>query len=141
MRPVRAVLFTKPFELLLAACLFVLGVVMILSPTVLEHTPISFETRGVIHHLWHYSLIAGGALTLFGLLWDRPRLALRIELVGLCVMWVAIAENLIAVVTDGRPVSGMLLATRVAILSWLVVRAYALLTQPVLYVVRGEGRR
>ncbi len=127
-------LLLRPFEFPLVVVLCALAVVFTVAPEALDHAPISFETRGVIHHIWHYGLMAGSLLTLAGLLSGRD----KIEFAGLLVLIVVIAENLIAVVSDTGPVLGLTIAYRSALLTGLAIRAYTLIRRPVIE-VRGRS--
>ncbi len=137
---VRAVLLTKPFEFLLAGTLFVLGIAMILWPDIVGHAPIGFETRGFIHHyVWHPALVIGSALTLLGLLWRRKKPpAVKLEFAGLLILWSALAENMLAVLIEGGDYDAIPLVLRIVVLSFIVVRCWALLTEPVIYVIRSR---
>ncbi|MEJ7824924.1 MAG: hypothetical protein WKF48_05820 [Solirubrobacteraceae bacterium] len=104
-----------------------------LAPDTLEHTAVSFEQRGIVHHAWHYMLLVGSVLTLLGLL-TQSRIAFRIEFTGLMLLIIAFAVNLVAVVTSGEPISGLGLATRSGMLFGLGVRAWIVLTQPTIVV-------
>lgn len=128
-KPLRTVLLLHPVELPVAVCLFVIAAVFTLAPETLGHTAVSFERRGIVHHLWHYALLFGSALTVIGLLVDARR-ALLAEFAGVVLLAVVLAVNLIALIAEGDPVSGMALATRGGLLLGLLVRAWILVTLP-----------
>ncbi len=130
----RTVLLLHPIELPIVACLLLVAVIFGIAPDTLEHTAVSFEQRGIIHHVWHWVLLLGGAvLTLVGLL-TQSRIAFRLEFAGLVALIIAFAVNLIAVMTSGDQISGLALATRSGMLLGLGVRAWIVLTQPTIVV-------
>lgn len=122
--------------LFLHAPLFCLGVVFVtlgtvftVFPQALEHSPVSFETRGPIHHIWHYAVLMGGLALTLGL-WFRH---IRTEIAGLWACGLVVILNLIALVAediatpDRPPLSGIDAAARIAILSAIAARLYVLL--------------
>ncbi len=113
-------------------CLVVVAVVFTVAPATLDHAPVAFETRGAMHHVWHYGLLAGSLLALFGALSTHQR-GLMLELVGLIVVVAALALNLTALVfasADGEPVGGIDLALRVGAMLQLGVRIWILVVRP-----------
>ncbi len=137
-----AVMVLMPFQLPLTWAIFAVSVVFTIWPDALQHSPISFETQGLVHHTWHYSLMLGSLLVLVGLFWTSPR-RLTVELVGLCVLMGALVMNLIAVVAfafspeDGEEPSGLGMAIRVGIILGLGVRAYIVIKEPTVNVIQG----
>ncbi len=129
----RTVLLLHPIELPIVACILLVAVAFTLAPDTLEHTAVSFEQRGIVHHAWHYTLLSGAVLTLVGLL-TQSRIAFRVEFAGLMLLIIAFAVNLIAVMTSGDEISGLALATRCGMLIGLGVRAWIVLTQPTIVV-------
>ncbi len=133
-----AVMVLMPFQLPLMLFLGVLSLVFTIWPGVLQHSPISFETRGIIHHVWHYSLLAGSLLALVGMFWTSPR-RLRVELSGLFLLMGAMTMNLIALVSAvssagvgvTQETSGLDLALRFGVLAGLASRVVVLMTAPV----------
>ena len=117
----------------------VVSVMFTVWPGALEHAPVSFEERGVIHHIWHYSLLAGALATATGMLWTSQRRTL-VEILGLLMLICAVTLNLIAVVGDGLTdgLSGSLegwdMALRLGILTGLALRVYVLAVEPVIEV-------
>ncbi len=115
-----------PFQLPLMLAIFMVSVVFTIWPDALQHSPISFEKQGLVHHIWHYSLMLGALLVLIGLFWTSPR-RLTVELVGLFALIGALMMNIIAIValaimpgTAEEP-SGLGMALRVGIISGLAV--------------------
>lgn len=138
-----AVLVLMPFQLPVVLAIGLVSVVFTIWPEVLQHSPVGFETRGILHHVWHYSLLAGSVLALVGMFWTNQRLRLRIELAGLFVLMGAMTMNLIAIVafiSDGGRVgaeaetSGLDLALRVGIILGLACRAFIIVTAPIVTV-------
>jgi hypothetical protein len=103
-----------------------------------------FETRGAIHHAWHYALMLGGALTLIGEFWASRR-ALAVELIGVSLLTSAVAMNLAAMVAaalaaerhvghfdgamNGAP-SGFGMALRAGVVAMFLIRSWVLVYQP-----------
>lgn len=81
-RSPRSIILLTPFEFVVASLLWLLAVVFTIWPAALEHAPVSFEQRGVVHHVWHFALLAGSSLLLTGLFYAGAR-RLQVELVGL----------------------------------------------------------
>ncbi len=133
--PRRAAL-VNPFETAIVFWLLVVSVMFTFWPQALEHSPISFEDRGVIHHVWHYTLLAGSISATFGLLSKSPWRA-WFEIFGLILLAAAVALNLIAVISAGLalpPLAGWGVTLRIAILTGLVLRVYVLTTEPLVVV-------
>ena len=113
---------------ILAAVFVCLGVIFTFSPELLEHSPVGFERRGAVHHIWHYTILMGGTALLLGI-GMRDRLLERIGLIG-CGLPVVL--NLIALMTadhesltHGAPnpeLSGMDVALRVIVIAMIVAR-------------------
>lgn len=133
----RAVILTNP-TVLIAFGLFILSVVFTIWPNALEHAPISFERRGVVHHIWHYSLLGGSMLALYGM-FTVGRYRLQYEFFGLLLLVNAMAMNLVAQlslyiesgtasVTDG--VTGIGLGQRFIVIGILLLRMYVLYFEP-----------
>lgn len=137
----RIVVDLNPFQFPLALALFAVTVVFTIWPDVLEHSPIAYETQGLIHHVWHYSLLAGSVLVLAGMFGQFGR-HLQVELAGLSIIGGAMMVNLLALVStigqDDEP-SGFGMALRVGIIVGLVFRAVGIIRTPVVTVApRGE---
>ncbi len=134
-KSLRRVLLLHPFELPLAVCVLAIAVVFTVFPDVLEHSPISFETRGALHHVWHYLLLLGGALTVTGLFAAGPR-CLVIELAGLTLLLMCLLLNFTALIAgeiDGSNIealSGLDAALRVAAMTAVAVRMWIIATRP-----------
>jgi hypothetical protein len=126
-----------PFQLPLTLALFAVSVVFTVWPAALQHSPIGgFETQGPVHHIWHYVLMLGALLILVGMFWANTR-RLTVELIGLSVLVGALMMNLIAVVAlaldpgSGEEPSGLGMTIRVGVVLGLTVRAYIIVTEPV----------
>lgn len=133
-RSPRNVLLLNPLQLPLVVALFTVSVVFTIWPEVLEHSPVSFEQRGFVHHFWHYTLLVGSALTLAGMMSAGPR-RLRTELVGLCLLIGALGINLTSAVaaalaTHPPEVSGLVVAMESALIVGLGVRGYIVTVEP-----------
>lgn len=138
MRSPRSVLLFHPFHLPIHFSLFIVSIIFTLWPESLEHAPVAFETRGVIHHAWHYGLLLGSGLTVLGL-FQAGRRRLKVELIGLVLVFVALTMNLIALAfhaTDegGEPLNGLQVAVRLGVITGVLVRVYILAAEPVLAV-------
>jgi len=134
-----AVMILMPFQLPIALSIFAVSIVFTVWPDALQHSPISFETQGFVHHAWHYSLALGSMLLLAGMFLVSTR-RLAIELSGIAVLIGALTMNLIALVAivvspggDEEP-SGLGLAIRVGIITGLAIRAHIIVTEPVVTV-------
>lgn len=125
---VRRTALLHPFQLPVCVCLFVVAIVFTIFPEALEHSPVSFETRGVLHHIWHYALLFGALLVLIGLFLPTPAAdigplrvkfrsrvevinaavrklpwrpnPLNVEFAGLVLLALCIALNLVALVVN-----------------------------------------
>lgn len=133
-----AALILQPFQLPLVVALGAIAVVFTIWPEALDHAPIAFEKRGVVHHVWHYSLLAGSFVALYGMFSEAER-RLRIEFAGLLTLLVVVALNTIALVADtlAQPPgveSGLGLALRFAVLAGFGVRLYTVIKQPTIHV-------
>lgn len=134
LRNPRDVLLLNPLQLPVVVALLTVSVVFTIWPEVLEHSPVSFEQRGIIHHFWHYTLLTGAASTLFGMMSAGPR-RLKAELVGLCLLIGALGINLTSAVaaalaTHPPEVSGLVVAMESALIAGLSVRAYIVTVEP-----------
>jgi hypothetical protein len=149
-RSPRAVALLHPFQLPLVLGLAALAVVFTIWPAALNHTPISFETRGVIHHVWHYSLLAGAVIATVGMFVTHRR-RLQIELSGLFLLTGAIVMNLVAVIAQASTIpptgeeapSGLGMALRAVVIAGLLVRTYTVVREPTVQIpsIRpNEGR-
>ncbi len=132
MRNMRAVILLYGVELPIIASLFVVSLVFTVWPGALEHSPISFEERGLVHHVWHYTLLAGASLVLLGMLWNN-RKRLKVELMGTVLLIGATGMNLLAVGTEEGPdaPNGLSIAYRAGILVGLALRAWIIVSEPV----------
>ncbi len=132
MRDRRAVLLLYPFQFPLVLSLFMVAVVFTIWPEALEHSPISFEERSAVHHVWLYTLLAGASLVLLGMLWDNRR-RLHVELSGVFLLIGATGMNLLAVGTEEGPdaPNGLSIAYRAGILVGLAIRAWIIVSEPV----------
>lgn len=128
----RAVILLYGVELPIIASLFVVSLVFTVWPGALEHSPISFEERGLVHHVWHYTLLAGASLVLLGMLWNN-RKRLKVELMGTVLLIGATGMNLLAVGTEEGPdaPNGLSIAYRAGILVGLALRAWIIVSEPV----------
>lgn len=131
-----------PFETPLVFCMLAVSVVFTFWPDALQHAPVSFEERGFIHHMWHYTLLSGAALAALGLLWETPRRTL-VEAIGLVMVACAVTLNLVAILTadlatDG--IDGWRVALRIGVLVGMILRVYILLAEPTVSVsVQTKG--
>lgn len=132
-RSPRAVLLLNPtLPLVLAA--FGVSIVFTIWPEALNHSPIGFERRGIIHHVWHYTLFVGSALALVGMFGTFTR-RLEVELFGTILLAGALTLNLIANVNEAfLPVdvvpSGLGMAMRAGVIFVFVLRVYVLVARP-----------
>lgn len=142
----RTISFTSPRQVFLrnpvaieVTGLFIIAIVFTIWPLALEHSPISFEQRGVVHHVWHYTLLGGSALALFGMFSAHPR-RLQLEFVGVLSVALAVALNLVAqverLISEGavaaltEGVTGFGIAARGVIMLHLLLRCYILVKDP-----------
>lgn len=130
-RSPRSVLLLNPYQLPIVLCLFAVSVTFTFWPEVLEHTPLSFEARGIIHHLWHYALLVTSLLTLVGMFSAR-RWRLKAELIGVIGLIGVLGVNLVAFVADAsrEAPNGLDLAFRLGILLGFMLRAFTLVREP-----------
>jgi len=150
-------LLLNPFELPLIVCLLVVAVVFTAFPEALDHTAISFENRGAVHHLgFHYPLLFGAAFALIGLLGVPRRIAesrlgrrLTPEKIrvlygaGLALIFVAISLNFVALLAteieaNDEPISGLTVAIRCTILIGLALKIWILATRPTAIIRVGQ---
>lgn len=136
--PIKAALL-YPMETALIFWMLVVSILFTIWPESLEHAPVSFEERGVVHHVWHYSLLVGAVISVAGLVVQSRRRTLW-EILGLVLLASAVALNLIAVIADGvtdgvaPSLGGWDVALRFGILTGLILRIYILTAQPVVEV-------
>lgn len=135
-RSPRSVLLMNPYQLPIVLCLFGVAVVFTFWPNLLEHSPVSFESRGLVHHAWHYALLASSSLTLVGMLSTRPW-RLKAELIGLIGLVGAVGVNFVAMLADAlgnspeeSSLNGLTLAVRFALILGFTVRAFIVATEP-----------
>ena len=135
-RSPRSVLLLNPYQLSVVLTLLAVSVVFTFWPETLEHSPLSFEERGVVHHVWHYTLLVGSLLTLVGMMSVR-RWRLKAELIGLVLMIGALGMNLTAMVADAlaansaeSSLSGVGIGVRLAVILGHTIRAYTVATEP-----------
>ncbi len=136
LRSPRAVALLHPFQLPLVLILAGLSIVFTIWPEALNHNPISFENRGIIHHVWHYTLLTGALLSTAGLFMVHSR-RLQLELVGLCLLTGALVMNLVAVIAEAESViissetpSGLGMALRFGVITGLIIRLYIVAFEP-----------
>lgn len=139
LRDVRDVALLHPYQLPLVVSLVVIAVVFTIWPDALDHSPISFETRGIIHHVWHYTLLTGSLVTLYAMLWAHPARRIQAEVIGLLALGATVALNFIALAADtfdGTPAegSGLGLGLRAALIIGFGLRLYTLVWQPTVQV-------
>ncbi len=141
-----AVMVLGPFQLPLILALGVVSVVFTIWPDALQHSAISFETRGILHHVWHYSLLVGSVLTLTGMFWTDNR-RLRVELSGLFILMGSVMMNLIALVASAAAgndeeaiSSGLGMALRFGVLLGLAFRAFVIVSAPTVTVKPSPGK-
>jgi hypothetical protein len=131
----RRVLLLNPFQTPLVICLLLVSVTFTFWPDALEHAPVGFEERGLMHHVWHYALLLGSLTTLVGMLIASPH-RMKVELIGLILLVGTMTMNFAAFIegmSDGHPSangSGLGLALRLAVILGLTVRILILLRQP-----------
>jgi membrane-associated HD superfamily phosphohydrolase len=143
-RSPRSVVLLQPFQLSLVLALWIVSVIFTVWPQALEHSAISFEQRGIVHHVWHYTLLAASATTLVGM-FSAGRRRLQVELIGLCLLVGALGMNLTATVADAlstptedASLSGIGVATRVAAILGLALRAVIVATEPTVELHRDD---
>ena len=145
----RAVLLLHPFQVPITLALLVVAVVFLIFPEALEHTAVSFETRGPAHHLlFHYPLLFGAAFTLAGLLIEGGRVLMTdltvaelLEITGLTLMMGAVAVNFIALIASGAELNGLVIAARCGMLAGFAVRLYILIVRPSVTVRAASDER
>lgn len=139
----RSVVLLQPFQLTLVLTLVAVSVVFTIWPEFLDHAPVSFERRGIVHHIHHYMLLAGATLTAVGMVSAGSR-RLRTELVGLCLLIGALGVNLVAEVAHAagadQAASGLDIALRVAAVVGLTLRAYIVATEPTVSLRSNGGQ-
>lgn len=145
----RTVLLLHPFQVPIMVAMLIVAIVFQISPDTLSHTAVSFETRGIAHHvLFHYPLLFGAAFALAGLLIEGGRVVIAdltiadlLEIAGLTLVMVALAINLIALVASGADLNGLVLATRTGMLAALAARIYILIARPSVIVRAASDER
>lgn len=134
-RSPRSVLLLLPFEFAFAVALWFVSVVFTIWPEALEHAPVSFEQRGFIHHVWHYALLAGSIMLLWGM-FSAGRRRLQVELVGLFLVLGCLGVNLTAVIADAvtthdaPDVAGLGIGLRAGFILGLLIRTYIVIREP-----------
>ncbi len=133
-RSPRAVALLQPVLVPIILATLVVSIVFTIAPETLNHSPISFENRGIIHHIWHYALLAGSLLATAGLFVVHRR-RLQIELSGLCLLIGVFTMNLVALISGSfdpteDPPSGFGMAIRAGIIVGFLIRAYTLVREP-----------
>lgn len=143
-RSPRAVLLLNP-TVPIVVCILIVSIIFTFWPQTLNHSPISFERRGIVHHIWHYSLLAGSLLALVGMFGTFKR-RLEFELFGTIILAGALTMNLIALVADavdpkaGEPTSGLIMAVRVGVILIFILRVYVLVARPAVNAPLEENR-
>jgi hypothetical protein len=125
-----------PAEVSLTLSLLTVSLVFTAFPGFLEHSPVAFETRGLVHHAWHYTLLAGSATALAGLLLFDHAWARSMRLYGLLALVLVVLLNLIAAVTEdltrpGVSTGGLDLALRVSTIGFLSLRIRTIVRPPI----------
>ncbi len=140
-RSLLAVALLRPVQFPLVVALLIVAIVFAVWPDALQHSPITFETQGVIHHVWHWSLLGGSMLCLVGMFWTNPRWQLPVELAGLILIMGVLTVNLIALISlalsaspNGDEPSGLGLALRIGVILGFAIRAYVIVAEPVMTV-------
>lgn len=148
LRDVRDVAFLQPYQLPFVVAVVIVALVFTVFPEALEHSPIAFEERGFIHHVWHYTLLSGGLLTLWAMVWAHPNHRIQAEIIGLTFIATAVVINLIALITtqfvgpESEQASGIAIAIRAALLTGMSIRVFVLICEPTVQVSiepRREG--
>lgn len=114
----------------LGAVFTVLGTVFTLSPEFLSHSPVGFESRGFVHHVFfHYMIWLGGAALVLGIS-SRDSV---FEVLGLVGCLIPTTLNLAAILSaeDIENTSGFDIALRVVVIAFVIAR---------LNEIRSEGR-
>lgn len=112
----------------IGVCFVILGTLFTVFPPLLNHSPVSFENRGPIHHLWHYLLLVGGFGLMLGI-WYRH---LQTENWALWVCAGVVTLNFVALIAKDiatqstAGLSGMDAAARVVLLLTLGIRLFAI---------------
>lgn len=135
-----------PAEIVLGAILFCVAVTFTIFPAVLEHSPTGFETRGLIHHLWHYVLLSSSGLVLVAHYYHGRfgAYAPRLRLLGLIGLMAALIVNLAAVIVadfQSPPIEagGIDIGLRVAAIIFLIVRVQAIVRPPRISIEASPG--
>lgn len=136
-RSPRSVLLLNPFQLPIVFAIAVTAVIFTIFPEVLEHSPVSFEQRGVVHHVWHYSLLLASVLTLIGMV-SAGRRRLQVELVGICLLVATLGINLVALVAD-KSISGLNIALCAGVIVGFIARAVIVATEPTVDLAPSDG--
>lgn len=127
---------------------FAAALIFTIWPEALAHSPISFEKRGILHHIWHYTLLLAPLIALYGM-FSNHRWKLYIESVGLVAIALAVALNLVAQITllleKGQEsavlegVTGYGIALRFGIVFVTGIRCWVILADPEVTVPAQEG--
>lgn len=122
--------------------IFAVSIVFLIWPEALEHSPIGFEARGYVHHLWHGALAAGSLAALWGMFSPEPH-RIPMEAMGLMVLTGCFAMNLAALVEDlvwghtSPPLgSGLDLILRIGLIAAFLIRIYILVFKPTVVIPR-----
>lgn len=133
----RRVALLHPFEFPTVLCLLLLTIVFTVSPGTLEHSPVSFETRGIVHHVWHYTLLFGSVFAFAGLVIERRvgsiEVGLILELIGITLLLAALAMNFTALALgdeEGPVLSGLGAAVRVGVMAGFATRMWIIAARP-----------
>lgn len=142
-RSIRSVMLSNPVPFLVLS-IFVAALIFTVWPEVLSHSPVSFEKRSIfadatIHHIWHYGLLGGSVLALYGM-FSANKYRIPLEFVGLIILTVALGMNFTAQLSlfiDEGPqlaategVTGLGLCTRAGVIATLALRAWVLIADP-----------
>jgi hypothetical protein len=143
MKRLRSLLLLFPAEITLAGSLTLLAVIFTVFPEALEHSPVSFETRGWIHHAWHYLLLLAASLTLVSHIRSDPWTA-RTRLLGLLGLVLALTLNLIAEISadlsnPALRAGGLDIGLRVAAISFLIIRIRMIVNPPTVNVTMDRS--
>lgn len=125
------IILLRQGSLPVVACLFIVAVIFAVFPDALNHTATSFETRSILHHVWHYLLLIGAGAAVVGAFMTDRRRGLFAEQLGLIGVECALVMNTIAIsLTDTETTTGIGIALRVAAIIQIGVRIWILATRP-----------
>lgn len=123
----------NPYQFPIVVTLAIVSIVFTIWPEALEHSPIAFEERGVVHHIWHYSLMAATLICLYGMMSRKPW-KLFAEMIGLSLIAAVLALNFVAQVAAGwgdfGQVNGLQLAVRSGLISGFLIRIGIIIFEP-----------